>query len=161
MAYLNADGLYKKIGTEKAVVQKGGEYRNPGQFREVEIKLDLTTLNQNEVIQSDTIFIPSGVRIAEVKVVTHTAATNGVAIDLGLIRMDRTTEIDYDGLLAAFVLASMDSAGETTILTKGSATAGALIGTTTSNIGYISCSATTAAAFNAGVIYVTIKYYTP
>jgi len=161
MAWMNPDGLYKKYGTEKTVVQKGGEYANKGHFREVEIRLDLTTLTQAETIQSDTIFIPAGVRISEIKVVTHTAAATGVAIDLGLIRTDRTTELDYDGFLAVFPIASMNVAGETTTLTGGVATAGALVGTTLANIGYITCSATTATAFTAGVIYVTIKYYTP
>lgn len=162
MAYLNPDNLYLKFGTEKATATKAGEYRNTGQFHEVELKLDLTALTQSETIQADVITIPAGARIAEVKVVTHTAAATGVAIDLGLIKSsDRSTEIDYDGLLAAFVLASMDAAGETTILTKGSATAGALIGTNLAFTGLISCSATTATAFTAGVIYVTIKYYMP
>lgn len=162
MAYLTADNLYLKFGTEKATATKAGEYRNNGQLHEVELKLDLTALNQSEVIQADVITIPTGARIAEVKVIAHTAAATGVAIDLGLIRSsDRTTEIDYDGLLAAFPLASMDATGETTVLTKGSSFAGALVGATTSQIGLISCSATTATAFTAGLIYVTIKYYMP
>lgn len=161
MAYLTPDGLYRKYGTEQATVQKGGEYRFDGPEHMIEIKLDLTTLNQNEVIQSDTIYFPKGARISKVDVVTHTLAATGVAIDVGFIRSnDRTTEIDYDGLLAAFPLASMDTAGETTRLTKGSSFAGAMIGTTTATyVGLISASATTSTAFTAGVVYIRIYYY--
>lgn len=163
MAYINADGLYQKIGPEKAVPNKGGEYRNNGQLREVEFKIDLTTLTQTETPLSDTVFFPAGVRVAEVKVVTHTAAVTGTAIDLGLIRTDRTTETDYDGFLAVFPTASMNAINETTILTGTTATAGAYLtaGTLVQQPSYVSCSRTDGTAFTAGIIYVTIKYYTP
>jgi hypothetical protein len=161
MAWKNNDGLYRKFGTEQATVQKGGEYRFDGSEHMIEIKLDLTTLTQTETIQSDTIFFPKGARITKVDVVTHTAAATGVAIDVGFIRSsDRTTEIDYDGLMAAFPTASMNVAGETVSLTAGATYAGAMIGTTTATyVGHISASATTATAFTAGVIYVRIYYY--
>jgi len=158
MAYMDNSGLLRKFGTEKTVATKGGEYRTVGQLREIEFRIDLTTLTEAETILSDVQFMPK-MRIAEVKVVTHTAAVTGTAIDLGLIATDRTTEIDYNGLLAAFVTATMNVVGETTILTAGSATVGALVGTTTSNVGYFTCSRTDATAFTAGVIYVTVKYY--
>lgn len=162
MSYLNADKLLLKFGTEKATATTTGEYHNYGQFHEVEMKLTLSALTQTESIQADVTTLPAGARISEIKVVTHTAAATGVAIDLGLIKSaDRTTEVDYDGLLAAFPTASMDAAGETTILTAGSTYVGAKVGTTLAFTSLISCSATTATAFTAGVIYVTIKYYMP
>lgn len=160
MSWFNTDNLLLKFGNEKATVTPAGEYHNYTQMHEVEVKIDLTTLTQTETIIADVTSIPKNARIAEVKVVTHTAAATGTAIDLGLIRMsDRSTEIDYDGLLAAFPTASMNAAGETTVLTAGVATGGALLGTTTSQIGMISASRTDATAFTAGVLYVTIKYY--
>lgn len=160
-SWLDNSGLYQKYGIDQTTPKTGGEYKTFGQLREIELKLTLSNLNQNEVIQDDTVFFPAGVIIQEVVVEATTAAATGVAIDLGLIRTDRTTEIDYDGILAAFVLASMDAVGEQTTLTKGSATAGALIGATTANVGHITCSATTATAFTAGVIVVRIRYYKP
>lgn len=157
-AWYNNDGLYLKYGTSKSTASVGGEYVNTGQLREIELKIDLTTLTETETVIDDGIFFPK-MRIAEVKVITHTAAATGVAIDLGLIATDRTTEIDYDGLLAAFPIASMNAAGETNIFTDNTTYDGALVGTTTTSVGYITCSRTTATAFTAGVIYVTIKYY--
>jgi hypothetical protein len=161
MAWLNNDDLYLKFGTEKATPQTAGEYRMDGPEHMIEIKLDLTTLTQTETIQSDTVFFPKNARISRVDVVTHTAAATGTAIDVGLIRSsDRSTEIDYNGLLAAFPTGSMNADGETTKLTAGSTYAGALIGTTTSTyVGHISASMTDATAFTAGVIYVRIYYY--
>lgn len=161
MAWDNNDGVRIKFGTEQATPSLAGEYRNNSALREVEFIIDLANLTETEVVQDDNIMIPAGVRIAEIKVVTTTAAATGVAIDLGLVRLDRTTEIDYNGFLAAFVTASMDAAGETTTLVVGSSTVGALVGTTTANVGYVTASRTTATAFTAGRIVVTIKYYRP
>lgn len=161
MAWDNNDNLRVKFGTEQATASTTGEYRSLGLLREVECVIDLTALTEGEVVQSDTVVIPAGVRIAEIKVTTTTAAATGVAIDLGLVQLNRSTEIDYDGLLAAFVTASMNAPGETTILTNGSSTVGALVGTTTAAVGYITCSRTTATAFTAGKIVVAIKYYRP
>lgn len=161
-AWLDNAGLYQKYGVDQTTVGKGGEYRNNGHFREIEVKIDLTTLTAAETVLDDNIFIPAGVRISEIKIVTQTAAATGTAIDLGLIRTDRATEIDYDGLLTAFPTATMNAANETTIITvPGAAAGGALVGTTTANVGHITCSRTDATAFTAGIIHVTIKYYRP
>jgi hypothetical protein len=161
MAWLNNDKLYLKFGTEKATVQKAGEYRYDGPEHVIELKLTLSGLTQTETIQSDTVYFPKGARISRVVVVADTAAATGTAIDVGMIRStDRTTEIDYNGILAAFPTASMDADGETTTLTAGSTYAGAQIGATTATyVGHISASATDATAFTAGVIYIRIFYY--
>lgn len=164
----NADNLFLKFGTDKATATKAGEYRNDGQLREVEITIELDDLTETETIQADTVFIPSGVRIQEVEVITKTAAATGTAIDVGLIRSsDRTTAIDVDGLLAAFPTAQMNAAGERTIFTAASTVpasqtgTGALIGTTTSNVGHISASRTDSTAFTAGVVVIKVRYYKP
>ena len=163
----DGDTLFRKFGVTKAIPNKAGEYKTPGLLREVEVTIDLTTLTQAEVIQSDQVFIPAGGRIHEVEVIAKTGAATGTAIDVGLTRTDRTTQLDFDGLLAAFVTASMNTAGETSIIRQavtvptGLAGTGALIGTTTANVGYISASATDATAFTAGVILVKIRYFTP
>lgn len=162
MSWLNPDNLYLKYGTEKTTSNVAGEYSTVGALREVEVKIDLTDLTATETILSDVQVIPTGARIKEVEVVTHTAAATGTAIDLGLIRAsDRSTEIDYNGFLAAFPTASMNAAGEKNIVDQAHTYVGALIGTTTSNIGYISASRTDATAFTAGIIYVTIRFYVP
>lgn len=160
--------LYIKYGTEKATPTIGGEYANYGTgMHTVEFKIDLTTLTESETPLSDSVFFPSGARVQSVELQTVTAAATGVAIDVGLIRTDRSTQIDYDGFLAAAPLAIMDLAGERTVFTAAttvpaSATGtGALIGTSTTNVGYVTCSRTTATAFTAGVIIVRLNYYIP
>jgi hypothetical protein len=163
-AYLHSDGVYQKYGTTKATPAIGGEYKSLGGLREIEITLDLTTLTETETILNDVVLVPK-MRIHEIEIIAKTGAATGVAIDLGLIREDRSTEIDYDGLLAAFVTASMNTAGENSIIRQavtvptGLAGTGALIGTTLTNPGYISASRTTATAFTAGVVVITIRYY--
>lgn len=167
-SWMNADNLFLKFGTTKTAAHTGGEYRNNGLLREVEIKITLANLTQTETIQDDTVFIPSGARIQEVELITQTAGVTGTAIDVGLIRSsDRTTAIDYDGLLAAAPIAIFNLAGERTVFTAAttvpaSATGtGALIGTTLTNVGHISASMTDATAFTAGVVLVKIKYFMP
>lgn len=159
--YFNADGLLLKYGTSRTTANVAGEYRTYGRLHEVEVKLDLTALTESETIVSDVTVIPSGVIIQEVEINTKTAAATGVAIDLGLIRLDRTTEVDYDGLLAAFPTASMNAAGEKNIISDNTTYDGALIGATTANPAFITCSRTTATAFTAGYVVVTIRYWKP
>lgn len=156
------NGRYQKYGPDNAIPNRAGEYTSYGRLHEIEVKIDLTTLTQSEVIQSDVTVLPAGVIVQEVEINTQTAAATGVAIDLGLIRLDRATEIDYDGLLAAFPTASMNAAGKKVIISDGTTYDGALIGATTGTLpGYITCSATTATAFTAGLIYLTIRYWKP
>lgn len=166
--YKDNDGLFRKFGLAKTVPNVGGEFRETDSLmHKLQFKIDLTTLTELETPVSDQVFFPSGARIVNVDVVTHTVAATGVAIDLGLVRTDRTTEIDFNGLLAAFPTAQMGTAGEHTIIQQdttiptGMVGTGALIGTSTTNVGYVTCSRTTATAFTAGVIYVTVEYYMP
>lgn len=157
------NNLYKLYGTDRATPATGGEYAiTPTGLHTVEFKIDLTTQTETETILDNGVFIPAGVRIQEVEVITHTVAATGVAIDLGLIKAsDRATEVDYNGLLAAFPLASMDAAGEKTTLVSGSSFVGALVGTDTAFISMVSASRTTATAFTTGLIYVKIRFYRP
>lgn len=163
----NSDGLYIEYGTTKTTANQAGEFVKTGNMREVELKITLSGLTQSEVVQSDTTILPAGARIQEVELLTQTAGATGTAIDVGLIRMDRTTELDYNGLLAAAPLAVMDLAGERTIYTAAttvpaSATGtGALIGTTLAYDGLLTCSMTDATSFTAGVVKVLIRYYMP
>jgi len=163
--WLNNDGLYIQYGPEKAVPNTGGEYTTTGALRQIKFKIDLTTLTELETPLSDTVFFPK-MRVHSIDVMTHTPAATGVAIDLGLVQTNRSTQIDFDGFLAAFPTAQMDGVGEhiTLSLTASNIPAaaigqGALLGTTTTLPGYVTCSRTTPTAFTAGVIIVTINYY--
>jgi len=162
--WLNTDGLYLKFGPEKTTPNKGGEYTTTGALREIKFKIDLTTLTELETPLSDTVFFPK-MRVHSIDVLTHTVAATGVAIDLGLVQTNRTTEIDFNGFLAAYPIAQMSTAGELVSIQQevtvpvSMVGLGALVGTTTTNPGYVTCSRTTATAFTAGVIIVTIRYY--
>jgi hypothetical protein len=161
-AWKDNDGLYHKYGPDKATPKKAGEYVTTGNFREVQLRIDLTALTEAETIVDDTVFIPAGMRIQEVVIDTITAATDGTAIDLGLIKTDRSTQVDYDGILAAFPIASMNAAGERAIIVDNSTYDGAYVGAKNVDFtSYITCSRTDSTSFGAGLINVIIRMYRP
>ena len=160
--WLDNAGLYQKYGVDQTVTSNGGEYRNSGKEREIEFSLNLVTLTETETPVADNIFFPAGVKITEVEIFVETAAATGTAIDVGLQRTDRATEIDYDGILAAFVTATM-TVGNKVVLRKGGTQAGAMVGSgvATTNVGHITASRTTATAFTTGLVKITVRYERP
>lgn len=159
--WLNDDGLYVKFGTAQADLNNGGEYHNDGPHHVIEVKLDLTkvTVGNGSYIVSDTIFFPKNARIEQVDLFVETGATGSTAtLNLGLIKSDRSTEIDFNGFAAAVAQSALATAGDKVRLNVGSTGAGALIGTKTTNSGYI-CADYDTAAFTAGVVIVRIYYY--
>ena len=160
--WMNSDGLYVKFGTDEAVTTTAGTYPTMVSGQHVtELRIPaLTALGTAAAIQADTTIIPSGVTIARVEVVAETAATSSgsAALNIGLSRLDRSTELDYDGLVAALALTAIDAAGETTALTKGSTGAGALIGTKLANAGLLTADYDTA-AYTAGELVVRVYWY--
>ena len=156
--WLDNDGLYHKYGTTKTTANVAGEFQTLGALREIEVKLDLTTLTSSAVIISDVTFFPK-MRIEEVVIEVQTAATSSGTgtLDVGLIKTDRTTEIDYNGLIAAETTADLDTAGKKITYIYGTSKAGALIGTTTTSVGHITANYNTG-AFQAGVVYIRIRY---
>lgn len=158
--WLDADGLYHEFGTTKPAVDVAGTYSTLGDMREINVRIaDLTTLTSSPVIISQNLKFPKELRIARIDVITDTAATGtGATLDIGLVQEDRTTAIDADGLVAALPLTSIDAVGETTSLTVGSTYAGALIGTSTSNIGHLTANYNTA-AYTAGALDIRIFLY--
>jgi hypothetical protein len=161
-SWLNADGLYLKYGVDKATATTAGEYRKDGALREMEFKITLTGLATGSTILADTTQLPKNMRIEEVEIVAETAATSGgsAALNIGLIREDRTTTYDADGLVAALALTAIDADGEKTVLRVGSTGAGTLIGETLANTGLLVADYDTA-AYDTGVIVVRIRYYNP
>jgi len=155
-------GLNTKFGTELTTPQAGGEIMTQTDSREIEFSLTLTAAATGAAIPTgcDNIFFPTGVRIEQVEIIVDTAATSGgsAVLNIGLQRLDRSTELDYDGFVAAATLASMNAAGKKIVYNVGSTSAGALIGTTLANPGYLTFDYDTA-AFTAGVIRVRVKYY--
>lgn len=159
-AWNNADGLYITYGTTEGTVGKAGEYRTNGPQHITEVTITLTdaTATDGGTIYDNNVMLPAGAQIQQVVVINEVAATGtGAVLNLGLIRTDRTTELDYNGLLAALPLTSFDTIGETTTLTVGSTYAGALIGTVLANNGLLTIDYDTA-AFTTGKIVAKIYW---
>lgn len=156
----NNDGLYLKYGVDKTTAETAGDYKTFGPLREVEVKIDLTTLTTSgQTILSDTVYFPK-MRVEEVTLEVQTAATSGgsATLDVGLVSSsDRSTEIDFDGFIAAQALAGINTAGKKITYINGTTSAGALIGTTLASVGHLVAKAGTA-VFTAGVVYVRVKY---
>lgn len=167
-SWMNSDGLYIKYGSNEGVsTSKSGAFEcSEGGVQVVELTLDLTKLTTTNTVFNDVVFIPRYAYITYVETVAVVGAATGTAINVGLINRDRSTEIDYDGLLAAAPTANMNTAGETSryqqaVTVPASLTGvGALVGTemTTSGGGYITAARTDATAFTAGIIKVRIAY---
>lgn len=162
----NSDGLYWRYGVNEGTAQITGEYKTYGPRRMVEVTIDLDSLptvaSGNEQIQSDTVTIPSGALIEEVELVAteETAGTNA-NIDIGLVDQDRSTEIDFNGLITA----GDDFNGGTDLgkvyrYVVGTTDAGALIGTKLTNTGLITASADTA-DFTSGVLKCRVYFTIP
>lgn len=162
MPWTNSDGLIVKFGTEEGDSGKAGTYRTHGPLQITEVEITLTGLGTATAIQDQHTVIPSGARIEKVEVVAKTAATSGgsAVLNVGLIRLDRTTAIDEDGLVAALALSTINASGELNTLIPGGTGAGALVGTTLANPGVLAADYDTA-AFTAGVVVVRVHWYIP
>lgn len=165
--WLNNDGQYIKFGTDEAAATNVGEYRTLGARRSVECIIDCSNLptqaSGNIQIQSDTVDIPIGAFIEEVRltVIKETTAGGGAALNVGLVNTDRATVISDTAFVAAnTTVADGTDLGEVVTLTKGSAGAGALIGTKITTAGLITAFPTVA-SFTAGTVKCEIFYSMP
>lgn len=156
MSWMNNDGLFIKYGTELAVPTTGGDYCMPGELREQEVTIDLTQMTTSAQIVADTTFFPANMFIEQVEVVADVAAVGGTSVSVGLMELDRTTAISNTEFVNALVTASINVAGEKNVITAGGTSAGAGIGTATTQPGYITC--LVAGTYTAGKIKVRIKY---
>lgn len=165
--WVNNDGQLVLFGTDKTRPARVGAFSQLDGGRScVEVTLSLTALptvaSGNEQILSDTVTIPNGALIEEIEIINTKAATSGgsAVLDLGLVDQDRSTEIDFDGLLADVALATFNTIGEKTVIRVGSTGAGALVGTKITNTGLLTASADTA-DFTAGVLKIRVYYIVP
>lgn len=155
----NADGLHLTFGTDKTTATTAGEYKTFGELRTTEVKIDLSTLAvTTPLILANTTYFPK-CRIEEVIIEVQTAATSSGSgtVDIGFIKQDRTTELDYNGLIAAEVKGALDTAGKKVTYINGTSKAGALIGTTTTDVGLLVANVNTA-VYQTGIVYVRIKW---
>ena len=160
MTWTNNDGLKVKFGIEEATMAKAVSVPKMGDTEfEVRITLaDLTATAGGTVY--DDVIIPDNFRIEEVEVFTETAATSGgsAALNVGLVRLDRTTEVDFNGLVEAQAITSHDATGEKTVLRApvSGTGVGDLVGTTITEPSYFAADYDTA-AYTAGVVRIRVK----
>jgi hypothetical protein len=158
--WINDDGLFLQYGTDKAIPTTGGDYRNPGEYRDVEFTLDLVGLTTTAVVipALETTFADAGVFIEQVEVVADNAAVGGTSVSIGLIGMDRSTKPSNGdtAFVSALPIANINVDGEKNILTAGVSGAGNYVGTTLPSGGYFTALA--AGTFTDGTIRVRVKY---
>lgn len=156
-SWMNNDGLYIQYGATKAVPTTGGDFMQPGETRNVEFTVDLTTLTTTPAVQANTTFIGAGLFIESVELDVEVAAAGGTSLSVGLIGNDRSTVASNTGFVNAIVTASLTQ-GAKIVLTGGSTGAGGYIGTVagTPSVGYLSALA--AGTFSAGKVKVRVKY---
>lgn len=167
MAYVNADGLHVMTDGEEGITRSHGAYLDYGPTPgNAEVVIDFSQIGSTAAIPGGTgvfgISIPKNKQIEEVELFVENAFTSGgsATLDVGLVRLDRTTELDYDGLVAALALTSIDAKGEKVVLRVGSTGAGALIGQTLTNPGLVTVRYNTA-AYTAGKLKVRIRWFDP
>lgn len=159
MAYLDNDGLYRKYGTEKAVPTTAGDFTSFGEDRTLEFFVDISKLTTTSSILADTTVVPAGVFIDSVILEAQTAAATITSLSIGAVKTDRTTAIAENAFADAVVVADINGAGETKVLTgpPTSGGAGTKVGTTFgSDPGLIT--AKIAGSAGTGLIKVLIKY---
>lgn len=153
--WINNDGLKIRFGTDEAKDAILGERVNYGSHRLVEGTVNWDDLEAPGTVTllSDTFNIPSGARIEKAEIYVEDAFAGGGTLDLGLVRDDYTTELDYDGF---------DAAVATAALTAGATIAcdGALIDTDLANSGKVTARVNTT-AFSAGKLKFRVSFYMP
>jgi hypothetical protein len=159
--WMNNDGLFIKYGDDEGRAGKAGQFAEGGAgVHVIQFDLTMSTLvasGGSSAIVDDNVFVPAGYRVVrvETQALTVVASSGGGTLDVGLIRRDRSTELDYNGFVAAAAVASLDAANETNTYNIVSGAGGALIGTTLANSGYITANYGTA-VFQSGLVRVRI-----
>lgn len=157
----NNDGLYVKFGSSEGQLSNAGQY-NTDLDQVTEAVIEFGDIGSSASIVSDVVELPVGAAISKVVLIAEEAFTSAGAatLDIGLIREDRSTELDYNGLVAALALTSIDAVGDRVELIQGSTGHGALVGTVLANKGYLTVNYGTA-AYTAGRLVVRVHWYMP
>lgn len=167
MSWMNSDKLLVKFNKEVGTVTTGGARAFPGNGGLTIVEFDLTLVNlvtagsTGGAILFDNIIIPAKARFEKVEIVCTTIAdstSDTAKLNLGLTKLDRTTEGDWDGILDSVAQADADVVNElktVTVVTSGAG--GALMGAPAAYPGYLSAYWETE-AFTVGVWKVRLYY---
>lgn len=149
----NADGLHVRFGNDETVARTGGEKMKPfdGE-RQWVFDLTATDITDTTAVIMQEVLLPDNLFIDQARFDVTTAfdsASDTATLTIGLIRKDRTTALDADGIDVAILETSLAVAGDQVICD------GALINTQLSNPGLLLIKYGTE-AFTAGVGRLTI-----
>lgn len=136
----NNDGLYQKYGPTEVVPAVVGEIlAGQGDVHQIEVDLTYDLISSatsgNPTIINDTVIVPKNAFIERVQTVCLEAwdsASDNFVLNVGLIRLDRSTEIDYEAFIKALPQASMDPPGDTQEIIIGHTYVGDKVGSVTS-----------------------------
>lgn len=163
-SWMNADGLLVKFNGSAGTATAGGEYASEGDRSIIELDLDLTTLtttSNGTQIPFDNLVLPKSAWIEEVEIIATVAATSagsGATLNMGLTRMDRTTQIGTVAVLNAIVQANHDATNETNHYTTiGAGSLGTSCGAATTNPAYLSIWAGVE-VYTAGFVHIKIYF---
>lgn len=163
--YDNADGLRIFEPGSATTLSRGGEYNYLG-GRVTEVYLELAALeafgDADDTIVEENVYIPAGAFIEKIEVFVTKEPTGANAnLDLGLVRTDRSTELDFNGFLAAAdAFHAGTDLGTSTTYTVGTTEVGALVGTVLAYTGLITARADTA-DFTAGQLRIRVFWFVP
>ncbi len=159
--YFDADGLFRRYGTDKTVPATGGEFKQYGEVRDIEFMLDLTVLTTTAQIIDEQVYIPKGVWIESVDIDVQVAGATGTTFSVGVVKS--STRDSGDATDAAFIAAEVTGVwsvlGKKLTYDASTSKAGSLIGTVTSTNtpGYVTAKIT-GSTFTTGLIKVRIRY---
>ncbi len=150
--WTNNDGLLIKFNAEEAKERLGGQVVTAGNRQTLEFVVTAADFDAaNNTIVADSVFLPSNAFIEEAEIYVETAFAGATAtLDVGLVRKDRTTEVDFDGIDAAVAVAAL--AAKALIQCDG-----ALIRSRLSNSALVTVRNNTA-DFSAGKAVIKIHY---
>lgn len=161
--WLNNDGLYIKFGNKRGDAGIAGSFAAPANGAQTVVEFDITlsSLTSSAAVIDDNVVLPQNARIEKVELLPIEAADSAsdtAALNIGLIRTDRSTSYDDDGLVDAAAQTEIDTVVEVATYTVGDAgSAGALVGTVLAHNGLVTADYDTE-AFTQGKVKVKIYF---
>lgn len=170
--WLDNTGRLRFFGKEFGRTGKAGSYTTEGSLREVEFRIDLTTLGNETAATTDTdgvaggivdlhTLLPDGAQIEALELVvaaTVSSANSSALLNVGVVDQDFSGNDDIDALIDDYALVTAASAIGTRVeFSQGTTGHGTLVGTVLTKPLYITaCYA--GQVFQGGAIDVRVKY---
>lgn len=170
--WLDNTGRLRFFGQENGRTGKAGSYTTDGSLREVEFRIDLTTLlnGTDAVADVDGVargivdlhtLLPDGAQIEAVDLVvaaTVSSANSSALLNIGVVDQDFSGNDDIDALVDDYALVTAASAiGTKVTFTQGTSGHGDLVGTILTKPLYITASYG-GQVFQGGAIDVRVKF---